>query len=33
MSITIGLKGRAETKVSETNTAQAACSGDRKSVV
>ena len=27
MSITIGLKGRAETKVSETNTAQAACSG------
>ena len=27
MSITIGLKGRAETKVSETHTAQAACSG------
>lgn len=27
MSITIGLKGRAETVVSDTNTAQAACSG------
>jgi len=27
MSVTVGLKGRAETVVSETNTAQAACSG------
>ena len=27
MSITVGLKGRAETVVSDSNTAQAACSG------
>lgn len=27
MSVTVGLKGRAETLVSENNTAQAACSG------
>ena len=27
MSVTVGLKGRAETVVGETNTAQAACSG------
>ena len=27
MSVTVGLKGRAETVVSESNTAQAACSG------
>ena len=27
MPVTVGLKGRAETVVSETNTAQAACSG------
>ncbi len=27
MSVTVGLKGRAETRVNEHNTAQAACSG------
>ena len=27
MSVTVGLKGRAETTVDDTNTAQAACSG------
>ena len=27
MSVTVGLKGRAETVVNESNTAQAACSG------
>lgn len=27
MSVTVGLKGRAETVVNDTNTAQAACSG------
>ena len=27
MSVTVGLKGRAETVVSDSNTAQAACSG------
>lgn len=27
MSVTVGLKGRAETTVNDTNTAQAACSG------
>ena len=27
MSVTVGLKGRAETVVSDANTAQAACSG------